>query len=141
MLCRRQYRILEERSRAATIWITGADQHPFARADRAHRLPNFRKRRCPISPRKVFLQVAITQAGLDVRKKLVSNSQNDVTPALASIEDAGAITESALRRLQLVTAILTQIKCQNGNNGLRKFLPIRTHVLHRSSAHAPRNPA
>src|SRR6266700_6150256 len=116
MLCRRQHGILEERPRAVAVGIARPNQHPLAGTNLEHCVAHFRKRRRPISPRKIFLQVAITQAGLEVRKKLVSNSQNDVTPALASIEDAGAITESALRRLQLATAILTQIKCQNRNN-------------------------
>src|SRR5258708_40033912 len=113
MLRRRQHRILKKRPRTAAVRIAGGNQHAFAGANLAPRIPCLGKRWRSITAGKVFLHVGIAQAGPAARRKLVNNSQDDVTPALTAVEDAGAIAEPALRRLQLANAIAAKIKRQN----------------------------
>ena len=90
---------------------------------------------------KILLQVGITQSWLAFWNQRIADMQNDVSPALARIENTSAIFKPALAGLQFANPVLRQIKRRNRSDRLRDFLPVRADVLYRSSTHAARNPA
>src|SRR6185437_8655755 len=70
-----------------------------------------------------------------------SDAQNDVTPALAGVEDAGAVGEAAGRIAKLVQMAILQVNGLHAFDGPRNFLAVGAHILHRRPAHAAGNAA
>ena len=90
---------------------------------------------------KIPLQVGVTDARRAVLAQCESYLQNDVAPALRRIEQAGAIGEAALGVGERLDLERLQVERPHFDDGLGNFLPVRTHVLHRSSAHRAGNSA
>src|SRR5262249_26324586 len=70
-----------------------------------------------------------------------ANAQNDVTLALAAVEDAGAVTKSTGLRTQFVDLAISQVEDRNRIDNLRDLLPVSPDILHRGAADAAGNAA
>src|SRR5690348_1648328 len=107
----------------------------------AHRLPYFGQAGCTRAAGKIFLQVGVLEPRLASGGERKSDAQNDVAAALAGVEDAGAVGEAAGRIAKLAQMAILQVNGLHAFDGLRNFLTVGAHILHRRPAHAARNAA
>src|SRR5580700_995052 len=88
-------RVLEERSGALAVGVSGSDEHALAGADVAHGLAGFGQVRLSFAALEVALEVGISDARAASGGERVSDAENDEASALGGVEDAGAVAELA----------------------------------------------
>src|SRR5208282_4265655 len=94
-----EHGILEERSGAAAIFVSGNDEHSLAASYLAYCRAGFGERRCCLGFGgrcfgEIFLQIGILQTWSATALQSVVHTQNDVPPTFRAVKDAAAITES-----------------------------------------------
>src|ERR1700688_4469713 len=136
-----EHRILKERACTLAVWISGDDEHAFDRADVAYRLAGFGEVRRRVAVFKLALDVGISDTRMPSGRESVGDAKNDKPAALAGVEDTGAVAKAASFVAEFADLTIVQVENLYRRDGLRYFLPIRPHVLHRSAAHAARNAA
>src|SRR5579872_1153839 len=141
MLFRAEDGILKKRSGATAIFVAGHDQHGFARAYLAHGSTDLGHGGLARGIGKVFLQVGVLDPRRAARSERIGNPQNDVAPALAGVEDAGAISEAAGGVAKLAELAILEIQDLHVIDGFRNFLPVGADILHGSAAGAARDSA
>src|SRR5689334_5898293 len=91
-----QYRILEKRSCAATIFIPGDEQHPFTCPDFPYCFSHLRKRRRLGPPREMLFQVAVSNPRTAIMLQRVAHFYDDIFSALFGVKDAAPICKLAI---------------------------------------------
>src|SRR5262245_40742443 len=133
--------IFEKRSRASAIGIPGRDQHRLSRANLAHGLTRHPERRPGRNIREKTFEIGIADRRLSVRSQRVSDHRYDVSVASLGVEDAGAITETALLVAQFGEPSGETVKDANGSDRLAHLLPVSADILNGRAADTARNPA
>src|SRR5208337_473120 len=133
--------VLEERSGATGIVVAGHDQHCLAMTNFAHRRSHFSQSRLAGVIGEELLQVGIANARLGALTQCERYLEDDVPIAFRSVEDAGAIGETAIRVRQRPAFHRAQIERPYFPNGLSNFLAIGADVLHRRAANRAGNSA
>src|SRR5208282_2039503 len=109
-----EHGILEERSGAAAIVVSGDNQHALASPYLTHRLAGLGERWQRLSfgnvPGKVLLQIGIPQTWSATALQPEVHSQDNVPPAFRTVKDAGAISESAGRLGQYHNPVFLQVE-------------------------------
>ena len=138
--------ILEERSRAAAIVVSGNNQHALASPYFAHRLAYFskRRRRLFLSIRnrpQIFLQIGILQTRRRSPLQPVIHPQDDVPPTFGAVERCWI--DNGIRRLAWAKPQcgLPLSRRRAPIRSYRNLLPICANVLHGRPANAARNAA
>jgi len=89
----------------------------------------------------MLFQVPIGNVSGAARLQSVGHLQDDVTSALAPVENAGSVFETAIRSGQFSGLAVAQIEGADGFDGVGDFLPVGSDVLDRSTADASGNAA
>src|SRR5258707_3268997 len=131
-----QHGILEKRTCAAAVRVSGYDQHAFALTNLPHCSPYLREGRGITRACEMLLQIRILQAGTSAWCQAIGDARDDVSSALCGVEDAGAISEAASHLWKSDRAIVLHVECVDGLDRVRNFLSVSSHVLHWSAADA-----
>src|ERR1035438_5255990 len=110
-------------------------------ADFAHRCSHFRQSRIAGMRCEELLQVGVTNIRLSILMQRERYLQNDVTVAVRSIEDAGAVSKTALCIREGPNFESLQVENSYLANGLGDLLAIGADILHRRAAHRAGNTA
>src|SRR5580704_6353835 len=135
ILLRGEDGILEKRSGAATIIVTRADEHSFSRSDFSHRISSLGQGRLHAPSGEISLKIGVGDVRVAAVLQRIIHLHNDISPALRSIENAGAIAEATGLLAEFVQLSVLEVERHHGINRVRNLLPISPNVLHRSSRH------
>src|SRR6267378_481465 len=119
-----QHGILEKRTCAAAVRVSGYDQHAFALTNLPHCSPYLREGRGITRACEMLLQIRILQAGTPAWRQPVGDARDDVSSALGRVEDAGAVSEAASLCRESDSLALLQVERADGFDCLRNFLSV-----------------
>src|SRR5262249_23059459 len=133
--------ILEKRTSAPAVAVGLNDQHALAGANLPHGVTSGRQVRLLAPASEVALEIGVGHMRRPAVLQRIVHLYDDVTSALAGVEDAGAIAETTGFSAKFVQLRIAKVEYQHRLDGIPHLLSVRPHVLDGSAAHVSGNAA